>query len=54
MIAQLSRGVSCNQVALGLGCAVSTVVQARRRYLEFGPRGLFDLRRNPWTPRSSR
>ncbi len=44
MIARLSKGVSCNQVALGLGCAVSTVVQARRRYLEFGRLGLFDRR----------
>ncbi len=44
MIARLSRGLSCNQVAIGLGCAVSTVVQARRRYLEFGRPGLFDRR----------
>lgn len=44
MVAKLSRGASCNRVAGDLGCAVSTVVRAKHRFLNYGPAGLLDRR----------
>lgn len=44
MVAKLASGLSCTAVSLALGCAISTVSSAKRRFLKDGATGLWDRR----------
>lgn len=51
MIAKLGQGLSRQQVARDLGCAVSTVAEAARRFAVRGAEGLYDQRAGNGEPK---